>query len=301
MGLFKKSKTSSKMQKTAQPDKVAEQVFDDAYREELRQMGRDHFKKLLESNSVDLKSEVDATMEQLTGSLRRHMASQLDLAITRVNGEISRQLKETMSEYNRVSSEAQELVIQSLSRNAQSVHEKYQQMSANLQEVVANQEVMMVGVFQDNQSRVSTIQAEQDRAMSELRDSISRSRQQSEEITKSIQASADEQSHKIDEIYRENIDKASEMRRMQEEAIGSFSQSVKSVEEQHDKFEEILRDAVAKYRTMATERINDDMARIIEHYLVDALGERSDVVRDLPNILERLEDNKQAMLDDMKL
>lgn len=296
MGIFKKSKKQQN-----KPVDVAEQVFDEQYRQELREMGQEHFKKLLDNSSVDLKNDIDAILEQLTGSLRRHMASQLDLAITRVNNEISSQLKEKMNEYNRVSGEAQELVIQSLSRNAQSVHEKYQQMASNLQQVIANQEVMMVSVFQDNQSRVSTIQSEQDRALEHLKSSLDSARRQSEEITESMRSSAEEQSRKIDEIYRENIDKTSEMKRSQESALGSLEQSVTSLQQQHDRLQQLIDDSIVKHKAMISEFINEDMARIIEHYLVDALGERSDVTKDLPNILERLEDNKQAMMDDMKL
>lgn len=299
MGLFKRNKKQSK--KPDQPKSVAEQVFDEQYREELRQMGRRHFKELLEENSVDLKSDTDAVLEQLTGSLRRHMATQLDLAITRINTEMSNQFKEKMNEYNRVSAEAQELVIQSLSRNAQNVHEKYQQMASNLQQVIANQEVMMVGVFQDNQSRVSTIQSEQDKAIEQLKLDLEAARRQTEQISETMRSSAQEQAQKVDQLYRENIDKTSEMKRAQEAALDSLRQSVDSLKSQHDQFQQLIDDSIAKHKDMATSLVNENMARIIEHYLIGALGERSDVAKDLPDILERLEQNKQAMMDDMKL
>lgn len=308
MGLFtraKKQKQKAKprpsQKQPQQPQDVAEQVFDDKYRAELRQIGRKHFKSLLEKSSADLSGDIDAILEQLTGSLRRHMASQLDLAITRVNNDISNQLKEKMNEYNRVSSEAQELVVQSLSRNAQLVHEKYQQMSTNLNQIVANQETMMVGVFQENESKVSSMQSEHGRTIEQLQSGLESARHQIEELAASIRASSDEQQRKLEEMYRENIDVASEMKRSQEAAIESLKKSVETIEHQQGKIETLVSDSIAKQRSLAAEVINEDMARIVEHYVIGALGERSDVAKDLPNILERLEENKQPMMEDMKL
>lgn len=296
MGLFKKSKKQSE-----QPADVAEQVFDEQYRQELRQMGRDHFKKLLEENSSGIKRDVDAVMEQLTGSLRRHMASQLDLAITRVNSEISNGLKEQMTEFGRVSGESQELVIQSLSRNAQAVHEKYQQMSSNLQQVVANQEVMMVGVFQDNQSRVATVQSEQDQALEQLKRNIAEMNQQSESALTQLRQNSDEQSRVLFDIYQQIIGGASQMKQSQDGAIGQLQQSVASLQEQHDRLQQMIDESIAKQKSMTTDIINEHMARIIEHYLVGSLGERSDLAKDLPGILEKMQEHKQAMMDDMNL
>ncbi len=302
MGLFKRRKKQQKQQKLPnQPQDVAEQVFDEQYRQQLRQMGREHFQGLLEESSVNLKGDVDATLENLTGALRRHMASQLDLAITRINNEMSNQFKEKMNEYNRVSSEAQELVIQSLSRNAQNVHEKYQQMSSNLQKVIANQEVMMVGVFQDNQSRVASVQSEQDKAIEQLKIDLEAARRQTEQIVESMRSSAHEQAQKIDQVYRENIDKTSEMKRSQEAALSSLNQSIQSLQSQHNQLQQIIDDSIDKHKTMAANLVNENMARVIEHYLIGALGENSDVSKDLPGIMNRLEEHKQAMMDDMKL
>ena len=298
MGLFKKKQHKPKK---AEPVAVAEQVFDEQYREELRKLGREHFKKLLEDNSAGIKQDVDAVLTQLTGALRRHMATQLDLAITRVNTDISNSLKEQMTEYNRVSGEAQELVIQSLSRNAQAVHEKYQDMAANLQQVVANQEVMMVGVFQDNQSRVAAVQSEQEQALEQLKHGMAEVKQQSEAAVQQLRQQSDEQSRMLGEIYQQTSGGASQMKQSQEQAISSLEQSVASLQEQHGRLQQMMDESIAKQKTMATELINEHMARIIEHYLIGALGERSDLAKDLPNILEKMQEHKQAMMDDMSL
>jgi hypothetical protein len=43
------------------------------------------------------------------------------------------------------------------------------------------------------------------------------------------------------------------------------------------------------------------MAQIVEHYLLGALGDQFDMKAQLPSILQQLEENKQAIVDDMKL
>lgn len=43
------------------------------------------------------------------------------------------------------------------------------------------------------------------------------------------------------------------------------------------------------------------MARIVENYLVAAIGEQYNLKSQLPSIIKQLEENKQAIVDDIKL
>lgn len=296
MGLFKKRKKQS-----AEPADVVEQVFDAQYRDELRKLGKDHFKHLIETKTGDLRGDIDVILEQLTGTLRRHMASQLDLAITRVNNEISNQLKEQMNEFNRVSRESQDLVVQSLSRNAQSVHEKYQQMSAGLQQVVASQEVMMVGVFQENKNRVSAVQAEQEKALETINQSAQRVSQRADQLSSDLEKNVTDQASHLANIYQQNLARLEESREAQNKALESLASSNEELKRQHQELRQLVDTSIANQKAMLTDLINDNMARIVEHYVVGALGEQSDLSEQLPAILQRMEENKQAMSDDMRL
>ena len=296
MGLFKKRKKQS-----AEPADVVEQVFDTQYRDELRKLGKDHFKHLIETKTGDLRGDIDVILEQLTGTLRRHMASQLDLAITRVNNEISNQLKEQMNEFNRVSRESQDLVVQSLSRNAQSVHEKYQQMSAGLQQVVASQEVMMVGVFQENKNRVSAVQAEQEKALEIINQSASQVSQRADQLSSDLEKNVTNQASHLANVYQQNLARLEESREAQNKALESLASSNEEMKRQHQELRQLVDSSIANQKAMLTDLINDNMARIVEHYVVGALGEQSDLSEQLPAILQRMEENKQAMSDDMRL
>ena len=296
MGLFKKRKKQS-----AEPADVVEQVFDAQYRDELRKLGKDHFKHLIETKTGDLKGDIDVILEQLTGTLRRHMASQLDLAITRVNNEISNQLKEQMNEFNRVSRESQDLVVQSLSRNAQSVHEKYQQMSSGLQQVVASQEVMMVGVFQENKNRVSAVQAEQEKALETINQSAQRVSQRADQLSSDLEKNVTDQASRLANVYQQNLARLEESREAQNKALESLASSNEELKRQHQELRQLVDTSIANQKAMLTDLINDNMARIVEHYVIGALGEQSDLTEQLPAILQRMEENKQAMSDDMRL
>ena len=295
MSLFAKKKQPKK-----QPEQVVDEVYTEQYRESLRQQGREYFQHILESNATSITKDIDAMMVQLGGSLKRHLASQLDLTIRRVNTDISNGIKEQLTEYNRVSSDAQNLVTQSLSRNAESVHEKYQQMATNLQQVVANQETAMVTVFQDNQSRVAAMQEEQEKTFEQLRQSIAETQRQSDELRQAMKRDADEQSEQLRSLYSENEGKTAELKQAQAAAIASLQQTVASLEAQQTQLQRLITDAIARQKSLATELINENMARIVEHYLVGALGERSSLVKDLPTILEKMDESKRDMMDDMQ-
>lgn len=283
-----------------QPEQVVDEVYTEQYREELRQQGREHFQRVLDANSADLKKDIDAMTEQLASSLKRHLASQLDLTIRRVNTDISNGIKEQLNEYNRVSSESQGLVAQSLSRNAESVHEKYQQMTTNLQQVVSNQEMAMVTVFQDNQTRVAALQAEQEASIEELKTSLAETSRQTEALRQAMKNDVDQQALQLKAAYQENIETTTDLKREQAAAIAALQQTVASLNEQQGVLRRLITDAVARQKALATEMIDENMARIVEHYLVEALGERSSLVKDLPNILEKMEENKHDMMEDMK-
>jgi hypothetical protein len=180
-------------------------LADTEYREELRDIGREHFKDIIEEQTDHLEKEVDSMMERVTADVRMYATKRIDALIGRLNAEVTNQLNDRISEYNRVSAESQELVAQSLARNAQMVHEKFQQMSVNMQQVVANQEVMMATVFQDSKTQASAIQAEQTKILDQLRQSELATRQQAEDLAQSLRKTVTDQASSLQAIYQENM------------------------------------------------------------------------------------------------
>lgn len=289
-----------KKQSKQSPKLVVDDVYTEQYREELRQQGRDYFQKILDANATTLTKDIDSMTEQLAGALKRHLASQLDVIIRRVNTEISNGMKDQMSEYARVSREAQELVTQSLSQAADSAREKYQQLETNLQQVASNQEMEMTHAFQDNQARVATLRAEQEALLEQLRSSVEEATRQTDELRQAMKSDISQQSQLLKAVYQENATSADELKREQVVAVESLRQTVTALEAQRGTLQQLITSAIARQKALAAEMIDENMSRIVEHYLVSALGERSSLVKDLPDILKRMDENKRDMIEDMK-
>ena len=247
MGLFHKQKGLSE-EETAL---LEGHFLDENFREELRNHGRLYFEKVINENATLFKADLDATIVQVNTELKDHVVGRLDASIARINTElkehITQQLDDQFSQYGKVLKDAQDAALQSISSNAQAVQEEHQKLSTTLQKSIANQEVMVGSMFQENMAKMTAVKGAQDAALLSLNSSVQALQEQSQRLSTSLQ---------------ENVAK-------QEEAlVGAFE---------------------------------GNMARIIEHYLLDALGDQYDLKAQLPAIIQQMETNKQAIVDDMKL
>lgn len=300
MGLFRKKQQPIK---PSHDDAVqaADEIFNDPYRKELRRVGVEHFRKLLDRSVPDIKHDTDAIMKQVTLELKQHMTKQIDATITNINAEITNQLNQRITEFNRLASEAQNQAAQSLSQNTQEVYEKYQAFSNTLQQTISSQEVMMVSVFQDNKSKAAAVQNEQDKALRDISEVVANVRQQTAQLFENTQRTISEQADQFAQANQQSIDMVNQTRSSQDKALASLSSSADALAAQHQQLRELLDKSVADQKAMMVDVINDNMSRIVEHYLIGALGEQSDLAAQLPAILQQMEQSKQAMVDDMKL
>ncbi len=298
MGLFSNKQGDDEAEGKALSSDV---LADTQYREELQKLGREQFKEIIAEQADHLEKEIDAMMQRVTADVKVHTARRVDMLIGRLNAEVTNQMNERLREYNRVSAESQELVAKSLTQNAQMVHEKYQQLAMSMQQVVANQEVMMATVFQDSKTQVAAIQAEQTRIVDQLKQSKEQTKRQADELAESLRQTVTEQATKLNTIYQENLATVETTRDSQATMLEKLKATTDKLEQQHAQLHELLDSSIENQKKMVGDIINDNMARIVEHYLVAALGEQSSLREQLPSILERMEENKKAMADDMKL
>lgn len=99
----------------------------------------------------------------------------------------------------------------------------------------------------------------------------------------------------------ENRSRVTAMRSTQEAALKSLQESVQTLEQQHQQLSTMLKDSVADQEAMLVDVFEKNMAQITEHYLLGALGDQYDLKAQLPSIIKQMEENKQAIMDDMKL
>lgn len=298
MGFFGKQSDQS-----AAPDEAPDidEVIDAQYRAELRQAGIDHFKKLIDQSAGDLKADIDASTSEVAAELKSYMQTQLDANLVTINKQISSELEARLEEFNRQNSEIQSRATDSLNQSTSAVYEKYQKFNSTLQQSITSQEVMMISMFQDNKARMSAAQSRQDQALAELQQTTADSKQKSNELHQALSQNAEQQAQQLDEVYQQNLERVEATAQAQEKLLQNLSASTEALEQKYQQLSQLVDQSVENQKTMLTAAINDNMARIIEHYLVEALGEQSDLRTQLPSILEQMEQNKQAMVEDMKL
>lgn len=302
MGLFSHTQHDDDQSPEAEAaHAIAHQTFDDNFQEELRQAGRRHFKKLLDEGTADLRPNVDKILQHVSTDLKDYMRRQLDMTVARINTEITNQLSDRLKQFDAVAAESRDAMTQSLNHDTQDMREKYQQLSASLQQVVAQQEVLMASVFQDQKARAETIQHEQDVMLGSLRTAADATRQQAEHIAEDLRHTIDQQKTSLDTIYQENLTRVQEVSAVQTETLGRLTASAAALEQKHQEMTQFLDKTVADEKAMMAQTVGDNMARIIEHYIIGALGEQSELRSQLPGIMQQMEQHKKEMMDDIAL
>lgn len=102
-------------------------------------------------------------------------------------------------------------------------------------------------------------------------------------------------------VFEQNMARMTATKDVQDAALVSLNESAKAVKEQYQQLTATLQANVASQETMLVTVFEQNMAQIIEHYLLGALGDQYDLKAQLPSIIHQMETNKQAIVDDMKL
>lgn len=108
-----------------------------------------------------------------------------------------------------------------------------------------------------------------------------------QEITKSLQEAF--------KRYEESIQDAKNL------ALDSIEKTKEAVEEQRGILNEQLTKEVATEKERAMVRFNDNMADIVNHYVLAAIGNQISLDDQLEYIIGELERNKQAIIEDINL
>ena len=301
MGLFHGKQQPKKDSDTDEVAEAVETLFDDHFREELRNYGRRHFKKIIDDNSRLFKHDLDTAISHVSVDLKDYMIKQLDTTVAHLNEEMAKQLDKRLKESDRLTSDAQDLAVQSLNRNAQALHDKYQQLGQTLEQTITSQEAMMITVFEENKTQIATAQDAQDSALHSLNDSAEASKKQSEQLSEALQKVATDQEVAMGKVFEENMARLTATKDAQDEALRSLNESVKSLHDQSEQLSATLEQSINSQKEVMTNAFQENMARVIEHYVLGALGDQYDMKAQLPSIIKQMETNKQAIVDDMKL
>lgn len=148
----------------------------------------------------------------------------------------------------------------------------------------------------------------QDSSLATLTQTTQDLQSQYQQLIRSLQASVAElqqniaaQQKALDEMVAESKAQVNTMKEAEASALRWLTDSAQAMHEQHKQLSETLNKNVTAQEDMLVGAFEQNMARVIEHYLLGALGEQYDLKAQLPAIIAQMEANKQVIVEDVKL
>lgn len=274
MGLFQHKqdpKTPSDMAADA-----ASAAFDETFRNELRQQGKLYFERIISESASIFKQELDAAIAQVNTDLKAHVVKQLD---------------EQLVEYGKIMKDAQALALQSLNSSEEELIKQRQELSATLKGNIVKEEEMLIGVVKDTQTLAVESLNRSARALDEKYQGLAATLQQNVGVVEK----------ELVEVFKDNMTKIGEMREAQSFALESLTKNAQLLEQQYQQLGNALQQKVVEQENMIIQTFEGNMAAIVEHYLLGALGDQFDLKAQLPAIIKQMEANKEDIVGDMKL
>lgn len=221
----------------------------------------------------ELKAHGRAYFERVINENAALFKQDLDATVAHINTElrqlIARQLDAQFAEINRVNGELRAHI------------------EAKLEERLAEY--------------ADTMKEAQDKSLEALERSAQSLEAQYRALGAALEKSVAHQDAILTGAVEENRSRVTAMRGAQEAALKTLTESVEALQKQHEQLDAMLKESIAHQEDMLVDAFEKNMARVTEHYLLGALGDQYDIKAQLPSIIKQMEENKQAIVDDMKL
>lgn len=130
-------KTPEGIEKAAEED--VEHIFNQDFREELRNRGRLHFEKILGENAMFLQQDLRLTTSQLNEYMK---------------GEISRELKEAFVNYQGAITDAKQLAVESIAKTKTAIDEERKALITQLEKEVGEEKERRIKQFDTHMAEV---------------------------------------------------------------------------------------------------------------------------------------------------
>lgn len=124
---------------TEQAEADVEHIFNDEFREELRNRGRLHFEKIIGENAMFLQQDLRLTTSQLNEYMK---------------AEITRKLQEEFTKYEESITDAKEMAINAITKTQEAIEQQRQMMSTQMEAEIANERARMLKRFEDNMADI---------------------------------------------------------------------------------------------------------------------------------------------------
>lgn len=120
-------------------EKDVEHIFNDEFREELRNRGRLHFEKIIGENAMFLQQDLRLTTSQLNEYMR---------------DEITRKLEEEFAKYEQSIMDAKQLAVDSIEKTNAAVEEQRQLLGRQLQSEITEEKNRLLARFEANMADI---------------------------------------------------------------------------------------------------------------------------------------------------
>jgi hypothetical protein len=120
-------------------ERDVEHIFNETFREELRNRGRLHFEKIIGENAMFLQQDLRLTTSQLNEFMKN---------------EITRKLQEEFAKYEESITDAKQLAIDSINKTQEAIEEQRKSMSEQLAKELAAEKVRLTRRFEENMADV---------------------------------------------------------------------------------------------------------------------------------------------------
>jgi membrane-associated HD superfamily phosphohydrolase len=114
-------------------------IFNDEFREELRNRGRLHFEKIIGENAMFLQQDLQLTTSQLNEYMKQ---------------EITTKLQEEFAKYEQSIMDAKDLAIQSINKTQDAIEQQRQMLSKQVVEQLAKDKDRLITNFEQNMAQV---------------------------------------------------------------------------------------------------------------------------------------------------
>jgi hypothetical protein len=120
-------------------EREVEHIFDDDFRQELRNRGRLHFEQILGESAMFLQQDLRLT----TSELNEYMKN-----------EISKELKDAFANYEQAIADARKMAVEAIEKTKTTIEEQRVVMTTELAKEVADEKVRRIKHFHDNMAEV---------------------------------------------------------------------------------------------------------------------------------------------------
>jgi len=116
-----------------------EHIFNDEFREELRNRGRLHFEKIIGENAMFLQQDLRLTTSQLNEYMKQELTSKL---------------KEEFAKYEESITDAKQMAVDSIEKTKETIEEERQQLLQKLETEVETEKNRLIQRFEENMADI---------------------------------------------------------------------------------------------------------------------------------------------------